>query len=98
MHYSKLLFSFLIGVFLLLVITPDVTAQSRRSKKIISTQYSPQLHESVQYRSIGPFRGGRSAAVVGVPNQPKVFYFSVFYKFYKIEIFLLVIFLYYGSL
>jgi hypothetical protein len=75
MRYSKILFSSLLGVFLLFS-NQDATAQSRRSKKSNTTQISPQLHESVQYRSIGPFRGGRSAAVVGVANQPKVFYFG----------------------
>ena len=76
MRYSKILFSSLLGVFLLLLSNQDATAQSRRSKKLNTTQISPQLHESVQYRSIGPFRGGRSAAVVGVADQPKVFYFG----------------------
>jgi photosystem II stability/assembly factor-like uncharacterized protein len=28
------------------------------------------------YRQIGPFRGGRSAAVAGVPDQPFVYYFG----------------------
>jgi photosystem II stability/assembly factor-like uncharacterized protein len=30
----------------------------------------------LEYRLIGPFRGGRSAAVTGVPNQPNLFYFG----------------------
>lgn len=30
----------------------------------------------LQYRSIGPFRGGRVTAVAGVPGQPKVYYFG----------------------
>lgn len=65
---------FLIGVlFFSIQIT---NAQSRKSKKQTTTSYSSELHESVQYRSIGPFRGGRSAAVVGVANQPKLFYFG----------------------
>ena len=65
---------FLIGVlFFSIQIT---NAQSRKSKKQTTTTYSSELHESVQYRSIGPFRGGRSAAVVGVANQPKLFYFG----------------------
>ena len=76
MRYSKFLFSSLLGVFLLLLSNQNATAQSRRSKKSNTTKFSPKLHESVKYRSIGPFRGGRSAAVVGVPNQPKVFYFG----------------------
>ena len=32
------------------------------------------LEESLQFRSIGPFRGGRSAAVAGVEGDPMTFY------------------------
>ena len=30
----------------------------------------------LKWRSIGPFRGGRSVAVAGVPGQPEVYYFG----------------------
>lgn len=33
-------------------------------------------YDALQYRLIGPFRGGRSAAVTGVPDQPNLFYFG----------------------
>ncbi|HEY4422596.1 MAG TPA: hypothetical protein VGN10_00235 [Pyrinomonadaceae bacterium] len=36
----------------------------------------PDLLKALQYRSIGPYRGGRSAAVTGVPSQPFVFYYG----------------------
>ncbi len=32
------------------------------------------LFDSLQFRCLGPLRGGRSAAVTGVPNQPRLFY------------------------
>jgi photosystem II stability/assembly factor-like uncharacterized protein len=32
--------------------------------------------KNLQYRSIGPFRGGRVTAVAGIPNQPNVYYFG----------------------
>ncbi len=32
------------------------------------------LEQALQFRCIGPFRGGRSAAVAGVPGEPMVFY------------------------
>ena len=32
--------------------------------------------KNFQYRLIGPFRGGRVAAVAGVPSQPNTFYFG----------------------
>jgi photosystem II stability/assembly factor-like uncharacterized protein len=34
------------------------------------------LLKPLQYRSIGPYRGGRSAAVAGVASQPFVFYYG----------------------
>ncbi|MGF1555354.1 VPS10 domain-containing protein [Paucihalobacter sp.] len=35
-----------------------------------------ELFEALEYRFIGPHRGGRSAAVTGVPNKPNLFYFG----------------------
>src|SRR5215216_915998 len=37
---------------------------------------APDPLKALQYRSIGPYRGGRSAAVAGVPSQPFVYYFG----------------------
>lgn len=34
------------------------------------------LYESAKWRSIGPYRGGRSAAVAGVPGKTNLFYFG----------------------
>ncbi len=31
---------------------------------------------ALQWRNIGPFRGGRVVAVAGVPQQPRLFYFG----------------------
>jgi photosystem II stability/assembly factor-like uncharacterized protein len=41
---------------------------------IMAQQLSPDLFKSLHWRSIGPFRGGRTRAVAGVPSQPNVFY------------------------
>jgi photosystem II stability/assembly factor-like uncharacterized protein len=38
---------------------------------------SPTLLSSLHWRSIGPYRGGRTRAVAGVPSQPNVFYIGV---------------------
>ncbi|MCX2743920.1 glycosyl hydrolase [Mangrovivirga sp. M17] len=35
-----------------------------------------ELFDAIEYRSIGPYRGGRSAAVTGVSNKPDLFYFG----------------------
>jgi photosystem II stability/assembly factor-like uncharacterized protein len=39
-------------------------------------QVNPDLLQSLHWRSIGPFRGGRTRAVAGVPSQPNVFYIA----------------------
>ncbi len=36
--------------------------------------YDDALYAGLEYREIGPFRGGRSAAVTGVPGQPDLYY------------------------
>jgi photosystem II stability/assembly factor-like uncharacterized protein len=39
-------------------------------------QYDPKLFAEMRWRCIGPFRGGRTVAISGVPNQPNVFYMA----------------------
>ena len=39
-----------------------------------STKFSEEFFSAVKWRNIGPFRGGRSAAVTGVANKPNLFY------------------------
>ena len=48
--------------------------QAQRKRKAKTPSISSRLYSSLKYREIGPFRGGRSAAVVGVPGQPQLFY------------------------
>jgi photosystem II stability/assembly factor-like uncharacterized protein len=42
----------------------------------LAQQFNPELFKSLHWRSIGPFRGGRTRAVAGVPSQPNVFYIA----------------------
>ena len=42
-----------------------------------STAAPPEsAYSALQWRGIGPFRGGRAVAVAGVPGAPNVFYFG----------------------
>ena len=50
---------------------PFVSAASLRAKPI-----DPGLYSGLNWRLIGPFRGGRVTAVTGVPGQPNHFYFG----------------------
>ncbi|MDC1327015.1 glycosyl hydrolase [Ulvibacter sp.] len=41
-----------------------------------SQTFDEKLYDALDYRLLGPFRGGRSAAVTGVPGKPNLFYFG----------------------
>lgn len=43
---------------------------------IQSQDFQESDYGALEYRLVGPFRGGRSAAVTGVPNQPNLYYFG----------------------
>jgi photosystem II stability/assembly factor-like uncharacterized protein len=40
-------------------------------------QFDQQLYQSMRWRSIGPFRGGRTVGATGVRGQPNLFYIGV---------------------
>ena len=61
------------ALFALLFILP-ISAQKNKTEAP-STIDSVYL-SSLTWRNIGPFRGGRSCAVTGVPNKPNLFYFG----------------------
>jgi photosystem II stability/assembly factor-like uncharacterized protein len=43
---------------------------------VCAQQYDPKLYSEMRWRCIGPFRGGRTVAISGVPQQPNVFYMA----------------------
>ncbi|MCH7523444.1 MAG: glycosyl hydrolase [Bacteroidetes bacterium] len=44
--------------------------------QINAQTFNEAQYDALEYRLVGPFRGGRSAAVTGVTNQPNLFYFG----------------------
>ena len=51
----------------------DLNAQ-RKNKKQNETTFSESLYNSLEWRLVGPFRGGRAATVAGVINDPNTYY------------------------
>ena len=47
-----------------------------QSENTYSQSQKEPYYDALEYRLLGPFRGGRSAAVTGVPNKPNLFYFG----------------------
>jgi photosystem II stability/assembly factor-like uncharacterized protein len=65
---SKLVFNlkFLLAPLLCLIVLPSAISQS----------VSPSLYNGLQWRLIGPFRGGRTIAAAGIPGNSTTFYFG----------------------
>jgi len=55
----------------------QATAVVHRPKPVMMAAVDPALLAGLNYRLVGPSRGGRVTAVTGVPSQPKTFYMGV---------------------
>jgi len=64
----------LAALFISLFLLADGVAQQTAAA---SQQVPDKMFQDLNWRMIGPFRGGRTRAAVGVPSQPNVFYIGV---------------------
>jgi photosystem II stability/assembly factor-like uncharacterized protein len=39
-------------------------------------QLDPKLYQGMRWRLVGPFRGGRTVSVAGIPGNPNIYYFG----------------------
>ncbi|MCB0372614.1 MAG: glycosyl hydrolase [Muricauda sp.] len=62
---------FLLLAIALLCIFPTY-GQRKKSKP--TTQYDSSLYNGMEWRMVGPHRGGRAGTVTGVPNDPNLYY------------------------
>jgi photosystem II stability/assembly factor-like uncharacterized protein len=60
--------------FLLMVL---VLATMAFEAPAFTIEFPPDLFDEMHWRMIGPFRGGRTKAAAGIPDQPNVFYVGV---------------------
>ena len=42
-----------------------------------AASYDPKLFQELRWRSVGPYRGGRTKSAAGAASQPNVFYIGV---------------------
>jgi photosystem II stability/assembly factor-like uncharacterized protein len=68
----------LIAALILIALSLTSTTLKFSSNAQQSSRSTPAVDplKGLQWRSIGPFRGGRVTAVAGVPSQPMVYYFG----------------------
>ena len=63
----------LLPLFLLFTLSEFAAGSQKKS-----AQSTPDasLLKAMQWREVGPYRGGRADAVVGLPNEPNIYYFG----------------------
>ena len=67
----------LLLVFASLLLAYNAEAQRNKKNQQASApkeDLQAKIYNDISWRSIGPYRGGRSATVTGVPGKPKLFY------------------------
>src|ERR1700751_1423735 len=47
------------------------------ASSVMAQQFPESTYQELRWRMIGPFRGGRTRALAGVPSQPNGFYIVV---------------------
>ena len=73
---------FRLALIILMAMVSQWTFAQRKAKPVTTaapapiTQYDQKLFDAIQWREVGPFRGGRSATVTGVPGKPDLYYFG----------------------
>jgi len=70
---------FILVLLLGFVLTHGSAQAQRRGRKkatVPTKTFDSKLYGAMKWRSIGPYRGGRSATVTGVPGKPNLFYFG----------------------
>ena len=69
----------ILSLFFIVLCTSTILSGQRNKNVNAGPLYSPldtSLLRGLEWRNIGPFRGGRSASVTGVRGRPNLFYFG----------------------
>ena len=71
-------FHFCLFLSIILLFPLVLTAQRNKKKEpkptVATVQFDEALYNAIEWRNLGPHRGGRSAAVTGVAGKPNLFY------------------------
>lgn len=66
---------YLLCVLLLIVAIPG-DAQKKAPATSATTTFDQSLYAGIRWRELGPFRGGRSCTITGVPGNSNLYYFG----------------------
>lgn len=61
-------------LYLLALVLLPLLAEAQKSKNTASSAFTAKHFDALQWRLVGPFRGGRAGTVAGVADQPNLYY------------------------
>lgn len=67
---------FLFGLVLMAVSLFTATPASAQNKEKVKPVYGSEFYDQLEWRNIGPYRGGRSLGSAGSPGRPNEYYFG----------------------
>src|SRR5919106_479549 len=77
MQHSPRRFAFLCALLLTVPLFADAAAkENRKQSEKHAGALDPALWKAYKWREIGPYRGGRAAAVTGIPGDAATYYFG----------------------
>ncbi|MBT3383336.1 MAG: glycosyl hydrolase [Prolixibacteraceae bacterium] len=62
--------------FLVILVLSSIASFGKKKEPTVLPEIDTSVFSNLKYRNIGPFRGGRSAAVCGVADNPDTYYFG----------------------
>lgn len=72
--HNQLIIHLFLGMFLLMLIPSTVShAQSDQTEQVT---FDSKFYDQLEWRNIGPYRGGRCLGVAGSPGRPNEYYFG----------------------
>ncbi|MCU0398426.1 MAG: glycosyl hydrolase [Cyclobacteriaceae bacterium] len=63
-------------ILLFLISTIVLPAQKKSGTLPSTVSFDQAFYSGIQWRELGPFRGGRSSTATGVPHHPNLYYFG----------------------
>ena len=66
----------LLAILIFITVSSDVLSQRKQKKKNTNSNQISYEIPDIKWRSIGPYRGGRSATVTGSTNSKSTYYFG----------------------
>ena len=76
LKFERFFFHFVVMFLLCFSLETSAALKKKKPEKSEAPVFEQQLFNGMRYRNIGPFRGGRSAAVASVTGAERLFYFG----------------------